>query len=39
MRKCHVTLESPDAEHGARVFIQDHGAVLGKSLCPTYSGN
>jgi len=26
-------------EHGAQVFIQDHGAVLGKSICSTYAGN
>jgi hypothetical protein len=26
-------------EHGAQVFIQDHGAVLGKNICATYAGN
>lgn len=26
-------------EHGAQIFIQDHGAVIGTNVCPLYTSN
>lgn len=32
-------LVAADGEHGAQVYIQDHGGMLGSTICPEFAGN